>query len=159
MLKLLVFAPCEKVIIAEDKTSSVITFLEVVNISISPEQVAELEPDTGVPFAWYVFSLWHKETDEDIGNYMQRIRLILPDNKIAVDVDSPFEITSQFRNARLHVRINGFPIPKISGDCKLKVFLRKADSQDDWQEVGEYPIIVQFTGQSLPQSEEATPSE
>jgi hypothetical protein len=65
MLKLIMFAPCEKVIVNKsDNTTPLITLLERVSIVISESVEGKLPADAAIPFRWTAFALLRSEENE-----------------------------------------------------------------------------------------------
>jgi hypothetical protein len=138
MLKLLVFAPSERVIVGEDKLTSVIVLLEAINV----EPPGELPIDAIFPMDWNILILWHRmeEVSEAI-KYEERIDIIRPDGEKVGGATLEFMVTNEFNNFRSVVKMDKFPIG-IDGRCLIKLFLRKAGETNEWLEMAEYPIVV-----------------
>lgn len=141
MLKLMVFAPCEKVIVNKgENTASLIGILETVGITIPESAAASLPDNVVVPFKWCIYTLWQSERGET-ANYEQRLQLPLPDGRIAFQGMLAFEVTPSQRNYRGIVDSGGFPIIP-AGEYALKLSLRKIGEDNLWQDVAEYPISI-----------------
>ena len=142
MVKLLLFAPCEKLIVNKDEnTSSLITILETINIPALPTEEGVPE-DSAVPFRWYACALWHAETDEDYGPYEQRLKLITPDARELFEAVIPFVFGPPHRNHRITGFYPLFPIMP-SGTAFVSLELRRvAENILDWQEIARFPIVI-----------------
>jgi hypothetical protein len=139
MLELLVFAPCEKIIIDDDdKLTSMIVLMEAVDIR-KPD---DFPPDAVVPMSWNILCLWHRprEVEAEI-RYEQRIDLLRPDGEVVGNSEVSFVVGNKFRNFRNKVRMNGFPVG-VEGECRIKLFLREAGESIEWREMATYPIVV-----------------
>lgn len=144
MLRLLIFAPCEKVIIAEGGQSSSIGIIETVRITVGGDP---LPANALIPFKWSFLTLWHRDEDvEEPIQYQEQIRLLRPDGTDAgITVDAQFEVNNQFRNFRQHGEVPVLPAG-IEGQYLLKLFLRKF-GEEEWQESGAFPIVIEHIRQ------------
>src|SRR5712691_4610155 len=89
MPKLLLFAPCEKVIIAQyGNTASLITILQELTVSVPPD--VQIPADAKVPVQWYGFSLWQKQPGDEGKRYEQQIEFADPDGGIVVSASYQF---------------------------------------------------------------------
>jgi len=156
MLNLLAFAPCEKALVADDHTSTLITILEVMSLSISTEQLATTPTGLFVPFRWHVFTLWHRTSPDDSGDYVQCVRLIFPNGEVGLNIEMPFSIHDGDRNFRGIARLDGFPVSS-PGECRLTLALRRA-GEESWREVADYPLMVKLLA-APSASERAEPQE
>jgi hypothetical protein len=142
MPKLLFFVPCERVIISKDGPISLITLLEGINTSFSPEEEANLADDSIVPITWHVVTKWQREDNEEPQHWEQRLQVILPNGRIPTDVTTAFDLAanSSMRNI---LEINGFAVRPI-GQYSLSLSLRKVGEDDAaWQQIATYPIKVE----------------
>ncbi len=143
MPNILMFAPCDKVILSqEDNSPSLISILETVTINI-PVAVTELPPETHVPMRWSIFSLWRRTAEDEGKLYQQRTQLVLPNGEVATESLIDFRLMAGTQ--RNIVSIFGFPIAP-PGQCSLKLSLREASQGDQWREIADYPINVSRTG-------------
>jgi hypothetical protein len=139
MPKLLLFAPCEKIIIErESNTASLITILQDVTVSIPPD--AQLPEKAAVPLRWYVFTVWHKQPDEEGKRFAQEIDLCGPDGNIIVSATSQFEMTDQSYH-RVPTFFPSFPIWQF-GWHTLKLYLREDKEGEEKREVASFPLNI-----------------
>ncbi|MBA3321272.1 MAG: hypothetical protein H0T45_07465 [Pyrinomonadaceae bacterium] len=139
MPKILIFAPCEKVIVSEeDKTTSLISLIEGFTIGI-PEGT-EVPEEATIPIKWHVLTIWEKIEGEDEKRFEQRIELVLPDGKKPLDEATAIDFKPEPKRFRQVSMIIGFPISP-SGSVMLKLSLKEV-GQSDWQEVAEYAIFI-----------------
>jgi hypothetical protein len=89
MPKLLVFAPCDRVIV--DKFSNIPSIIGVLqNIGMFVKAGAEIQGDIVVPRSWAVFTLW-RPSQEDIGKKLRQItQIVLPDGKVFLSQNQEF---------------------------------------------------------------------
>jgi hypothetical protein len=143
MPKLLVFAPCERVIVADNNTSTLISLLETVTVKMPSEREREndeADSPIGIAYRWQIYSLWHSE-DGDAGKTFQ-VRLVQHDPTGALLADMTFEFEfSSNRNVRNVGSAEVFPVT-LSGEYWLKLSLREKDTDNPWQEVSQYPVRV-----------------
>src|SRR5215213_8820562 len=139
MPKILAFVPCEKVIVSQqDNTTSLISLIE--GFSIDIPQGVELAEDASIQMKWYVFSLWEKVVGEEEQRFEQRIELILPDGKKALDMATLIEFEPEPKRFRQVTTVMGFPISP-AGPCALKLSLREL-GQGNWREVADCSIHI-----------------
>ncbi|HEV7890817.1 MAG TPA: hypothetical protein VGP08_09270 [Pyrinomonadaceae bacterium] len=138
MLKLLIFAPCEKVIIGEDKLASIIAVMQHVNVAVDENMPA----DALAPLQWNAFVMWRRVEDVDAPmNYRQKMEVFRPDGVSVGIHESIFEVSNAHYNYRNVMRLGVLPIG-MEGDVLLKLFLREVGEGIEWQEVAEYPIRI-----------------
>jgi hypothetical protein len=124
-LRLLMFAPCERVVIGSegDNSSSLIAILQgfIVNESELPmTEPAEGAPVPTLPQPWYAFSLW--ENDFSGRTFKQRIELRNVSGRVLVSADS--EMTGMDKKFhRVSIRLPGFPLVGL-GDYQLVLWLQ-----------------------------------
>jgi len=141
MLKLLIFAPCEKVILGEDKSTSLIGLLEALEVGISTSE--DLPLDAAAPLQWHVLALWQRteSVNEDI-QYQQRIEVVRPDGHVAGWGMLEFTVTDKHENFRNVLKMPAIPIG-VAGRCLIKVSLRRIGGPDlEWHEFGQYPLRI-----------------
>ncbi|MCA1624961.1 MAG: hypothetical protein LC778_14400 [Acidobacteria bacterium] len=141
MIKLMFFAPCEKIIEAKDNTSSLISVLEHVLVKI---ETNEKPPEkAGLPLAWSVIVLWHRDTDiSEPVELETRIELVTPKGEAVMGVVHPFVVSNNFFNFRNTVQFPIFPIG-MEGVFNLTLDYRKQGTQV-WERAAEYPIRVLY---------------
>ncbi len=136
MLKLLIFAPCEKIIVAQEGQTSMIGIIEAVNVGVIEGIVAEAM----IPFRWSILTLWQRQGEvEKSVLYQERITLLRPDGSEALKVEAEFEVNNSFRDFRQNIDVPLLPAG-VPGEYLLKLFLRK--EPEDWTEFATYPFLV-----------------
>lgn len=143
MPNLLLFAPCQKVIInGQDNTVSLIGLLENVTVSVEDGSVSE---NAVAPSPWDVIVIWER-LPEDMGIlYDQRIQLLLADGNESLESVVQFEMAE--RTIRNMLNIRGFPIGQ-AGSCALRLSIREANTGEDWRVLAGYPITVSYSESS-----------
>jgi hypothetical protein len=125
MPRLLLFAPCEKVISAqEDNGASLIALLQGFELPTQPP-----EENLMAPIPWYAFALW-EAINEEPGRFSQRIQLVARDGTILVNWEGPV-VGAGNRGKRFHrtaIKHLGFPLHG-TGDYTLRLWLRDGDGE------------------------------
>jgi hypothetical protein len=146
MLKLLLFAPCQKIIVGQDNATSLISLMEGLKINVENE----LPKNAGLPMNWNILCLWHR-TDDISENmlYEQKIESSLTgsDDK-HIDIVQEFVVSAASKNVRNITEIQGFPIG-LEGGLVLKLFLRPKGNEA-WEPIAEFPVEIQH--QAIDQS-------
>src|SRR5690242_17980914 len=111
MPRLLMFAPCEKVITAtEDNGASLISILQGFDVPVAPPK----DSKAIAPITWYAFSLW-EAIEEEPERFAQRVQLLAPkDSEVLFTVEMPI-VTPNNADKRFHrhaIKNQGFPIPR-----------------------------------------------
>ncbi|MFY9618479.1 MAG: hypothetical protein WAM70_19550 [Pyrinomonadaceae bacterium] len=155
MLTLLIYAPCEKVLIGEDQIASLISIMETVGVNVT----AEIPADALAPIQWSVFSLWkrNEEVREPI-EMEERTEVFRPDGTLATGGTTTFTVSNEHVFYRSLVRIPLFPIG-LHGFVKVKCRTRRTNPETEWTEFAEFPLFVEHKptqGQESPQTENET---
>lgn len=138
MPNLLVFAPCERVIIEQGtNTVSLIGLLQ----GMSVEVPADLPKDALAPQQWFAFALWQREETDHGRRFQQRVTLESPGGRHVIDVLTDFEMSKDFH--RNIGAIPGFPISE-SGVYTLRLAFREM-STETWTTAGAFPIPLIHT--------------
>src|SRR6476619_1072966 len=99
MLKLLIFAPCDKVIISAGGQTSLVGVMEEVHVSIAKGK--EFGADAMIPYKWNVLTLWAREEDVlDAFTCDMRLIMFRPDGVKALEAEGKFEVSNSFRHFR-----------------------------------------------------------
>ena len=142
MPRLLLFAPCERAILADDNTVSLITILETLRLNFETKE--EIPPDLAIPFAWHAISLWTRETEDKDGTfYHQKIQLLMPDGTTPIELEIPLQFGPGKTNTRGIFKVMGFPIPKASALARVRLLVRPVNSTTEWSEVSAFPIYLE----------------
>src|SRR6266536_1373598 len=138
MPKLLIFAPCEKVIISGeeigDGSSSLITILQSINVEVSEETD---KTTLSGPMTWYIFSLWQMQTDDAEKAYEQHFEYVAPSGKLLFNLKTEFSTTKPYQ--RVVSKIIGMPLFE-HGEYKLTLRLGEVGKPDSLKDIAVYPI-------------------
>ena len=143
MPKLMMFAACEKVLIDQDGSVSLVCLLAELKAEM-PEPATKAIPKPAAAMRWAAFSMWLKtETEDDEKEYEQRIALIDPSGEATgIQATTPFKFGDKtiMRNI---VTILGFPI-HASGRYVLRLWMQEKGHAESVDPIAEYPIGVRL---------------
>jgi len=135
--KVLLFAPCERVLVNDlDNNISLITVLQEISISItSPEKLPD---ESNVVTRWEILAVWIREPSDDGKRFEQVCTMSMPDGRNL----TPFRVvfSMEKRAHRQVVTLRGFPVSKVPGECVLKLWLREDVEDAPLQQVAEFPL-------------------
>ncbi len=139
MPKLLLFSPCEKIIIADDHTVSLITIFEKIQIQLPMSEDEKLPENALIPLKWFVYSLWLKEPGDEGKTFEQFVDISFPGERSIKSEIIEFRITKErHRNVIL---MPTFPVTP-PGLASIKLNLRE-HGQQDWILRGDYPLEIE----------------
>lgn len=146
MLKLLIYAPCEKAIVSTDNTSSVISIMESVSINV-PE---DLPADALAPIRWTVFSLWKRDQSLEQPTEMEeRTDVLRADGTVAAGASSRFTASNEHLFYRSVVQVPVFPIG-LPGFVNVRCRLRQTNPETEWEDIAEFPLLVVHLKADIP---------
>ena len=146
MPKLLLFAPCDHVIIAQDDNNiSLISILQEITIALALEKAPE---DVNILHKWQIFTLWLQEASDDGKTFEQSCDFIGPDGRKLFTARGKFRM--ERRNHRHTDTIVGFPLTKVAGECLLKLSIREDVENSAWREVAAFPLLVKYEPEEKP---------
>lgn len=141
MPRLLIFLPCEKVIVSKEGPISLITVFEAYNVALPEEEYTKQPDDAVLPSPWHVFTKWIRDDNEELQLWEQRIQVSAPDGRISTDTTMPFDLVANPGISNI-VRIDGLAIKPL-GRFEITLSLRKGGENDAaWQKIASYPLIV-----------------
>ncbi|MBV8551456.1 MAG: hypothetical protein JOY54_09155 [Acidobacteriaceae bacterium] len=142
MIRLLLFAPCERALInQEDSSASLINVVTGVQAALPFPEDQPLPENAALPFRWYLLSIWRYD-GEDIGRrFQQRVALVAPSGKELIAADLTFQAaTAPPQVVRGITCFTTFPVAEL-GEHSARLFYRQSEDAD-WEEVASYPIDV-----------------
>jgi hypothetical protein len=131
MPRLILFAPCENLIISQDNKVSIISLLENITIGLPANQ--PIPPNATLPMRWFALAVWEKELTDEGRTFESYIEA-----GHVQSIPARFQMTTALH--RVAAQIIGFPL-RIGG-IRLRAFLREVGA-NQWASVGEYPLTVQ----------------
>src|SRR5260370_10196220 len=141
-MKLLVFAPCEKVIIDHKGNPSLISLMQKITVQIPAGDLEKLPPTAMAPMTWYVFTHWLIEENEMGREFVQRVDVVLPNKEVLAGKGSSitFKPTDPAKNImQNNVTLMGLPVGR-SGPITVNLWVEENGAAIT--EVHTYPLIV-----------------
>lgn len=143
MPKLLIFAPCERVIIDQNNVTSIFTILQELRFE-APEPPPDPEGRVPVaPIKWDVLSLWMRTEGDEPGTvYETRFALVDPTGNAIPGFAASVEFTflEGKTNHRVVTTLLGFPIHP-EGRYLVRLWLHEK-GEPEGGPVSEFPILV-----------------
>ena len=156
MPKILIFVPCDKVIVSEqDNTTSIVSIIEAFNIAI-PEGI-DLPEVASIPLTWHVLSFWERLAGEENRHFEQLVELSLPDGKVAFGGSMTLDFKPESKRFRAVSSIIGFPVSS-AGVYLLKLSVREIGQDNAWQPIADYNIYIsRASGKDTPPTAQLLP--
>jgi hypothetical protein len=133
MPRLLIFAPCEKVIVDQQGNPSLISLLQ--------EWQADRRdlPEKAVaPQRWDIFCLWHRVESDNDKDFVQTCELLSESGQKVLSADIEFRMTAvTHRNT---VTVLGLPVNP--GRYDLALYLHEKGSEKERERLALYPLNV-----------------
>jgi hypothetical protein len=147
MPKLVVFAPCERVIFGQgDNTASLIVLVQRMDFQVPTDQPL---PERAGAFARLaIFSQWHRVPEDSEKVFEQKLTLGMEGEKLILEAVTEFKMLQRVN--RLVGQIPILPLVK-PGEYSFKLFIREKGEQVWGAPVGEYPIEIVHVKQLQPQ--------
>jgi len=138
MPRLVLFAACERAIVDQQNSLTIVGFLQELKVQV-PESGQKPPPDANAPMKWEVVTQW-AVLPTDIGRHFeQRFALFNPaGQQTAVSATGALDLSGAYN--RNIATIFGFPIGS-PGRYTLKLWLSENDQEPE-QPVAEYWIDV-----------------
>ena len=140
MPELLNFVLCEKAIIAQDHTISLITLFQ--GITVAPEfEIPDAPPGTplALQLSWTAYTAWRKQESDENKSFEQRLSVQMPNNGKLVLGLLEFVI-----NARVHttlVPVLAWPIVGV-GEYEVILEVREKSKGARFKRVASSPVNV-----------------
>jgi hypothetical protein len=146
MPTLLLFAPCEKVIVDQDNVVSLISILQEANVQLTS---ADAPPENAsAPMQWAIFTFWKKDDGDGANTFEQRAALASASGAILLESVATLELMLPFQRV-VHL-ITGLPVG-TAGKHAIKLWLRqKADPPGEWKEVASFPLTINHVSPKTP---------
>lgn len=137
MPKLLIFAPCERLIREQDTQNiSLISVLQTLTVQVPLEHI---DRPIAAPFRWDLLTMWGREVHDEGKKYHETCELIGPSGEVLQSFSSEFSIEKDIAYV-IFVAI-GFPIVPGGGQYKVVLYLSESGGKDR-KEITTYPIDV-----------------
>ena|SRR2546429_7386337 len=142
MPRLLIFAPCEKVILDQYGNPSLIAVIQEIVSPLSPD--AQLPQNVLGMMRWDVFTLWQREPGDGDKEFIQDCALIGPGQKASIQASMTFKVGGKAQ--RNIMSLYGFPLAS-PGEHQLRLWLRESTaSEEDRKEIASFPLTVNLKG-------------
>jgi len=150
MPQLLVFLPCEKVLISGgetgDGTTTVVTILQSISVSIPKDS----GPHLAAPMTWHIFVLWKTPIEDRGVAFEQNIDLLAPSGEAVMRFKTDFTASTEFQ--RTTTKVIGLPVSE-EGNYILHLQLVRADDPDLILTDAKYPLLIQHQKDAVDGSE------
>ena len=143
MPRLLIFAPCEKVLISIDNAVSLINTLFGGHITAHIPSGQSRDAPLSIPMNWSIFCLWEKQDEDEGKEYEQSIRMVYPNGHVTFDRPQ-----SLIMDKMLHRTIStstSFPVAE-AGKYNLLLMLKDRGSDGEPEEKASCSITVSHVG-------------
>lgn len=139
MPKLLLFVPCERVIV--EQGSGVFSLISILQEITTTLVTTDAVPENAMaPNTWHILTVWLRDAADPSQRFEQRVRMENPNGNVVFDFRSDFEMTKDHH--RTTGTIHAFPVG-LSGQYWLRLSIRQA-GQEAWPDVANYPITVVY---------------
>jgi hypothetical protein len=144
MPRLLLFAPCERVIIGDDNTASLITLIETLRLNIQEGAILPPEgEDLAAPFNWHALAVWtREESDRDGPSYDLKLQLVMPNGTTPIEVETQLAFGVGKPNHRNVFKMMGFPIARAESVTRVRLLIKPVESNEEWKEAASFPIYI-----------------
>jgi hypothetical protein len=116
-ITLRVLLTCEKVLIDQSGTFSLISVFQRINLPAIPEPLVD---GAAIPMTWAIFTAWDRDETEGELSFTQTTEVFLPSGKIYATQEINFLLPEGQAQARTIVNLAGFPIYE-EGDVSIRV--------------------------------------
>lgn len=142
MPRLLLFAPCDNVLVAGDASQSASLIIVLTQIIFQGPIPTNLPPNPVAPMRWSTFSQWEMANDEAGVRFTQRIKLVAPDGSEAYSNVLDFVGEQNKPIHRLVTTNFGFPVLP-EGTYRLLMSLTRS-GEENWSDLADYPLQIVF---------------
>lgn len=143
MPRLLLFAPCQKVIIDRDDLSiTLVSVFPGLTAEIPAKEVGKIPTSAVTPADWAMAIIWLRLPGEADRTFEQKVDIVAPDGQHISGGTLVFKMTQRTHN--VSVRAQGMPIGQ-AGEYELELYVREVGVTEEWQKVAEYPIEIKHS--------------
>lgn len=140
MPKLLLFAPCERVVIDQtDHSVSLISLLTGITASVPFPPDLPMPENTALPMRWYVLAVWKGNSEDVQKTFDQRVVLRSPLGSELLSLDLAFNLANA-PIVRSVAHLSSFPLPQF-GEYVLTLSL-KTTEEESFKTVAEYGFDI-----------------
>ena len=136
MPKLLMFVPCDRVIVDNEGVISLISLIEKVQLAI-PANI-EIPDKATLPHRWTIVSIWRRDPDDIQQAYEQQVEIFGEDGRALIVTSgvTAVEFSMPLHRSFFHLT----QMPMTEGNLVLAISLRKTG--EEWQRIAEFPLDV-----------------
>lgn len=145
MPRLLLFAPCERVIFGQgDNSASLIVIVQQMQFQVPAGQ--PIPPGAGAFAHFAIFSQWQRLPADANKIFEQRLSLSIGNENPVFDAIAEFQMTE-----RLHRLVANVPVMPVlhPGEYSLKLFIREKGQQNWGNPVADYPLEIIHVAQPV----------
>jgi hypothetical protein len=142
MPKLLVFVPCEKVILSQDDNNpTLITILSEIGGEFQIPEDQSLPAGAMFPFRWNVFTMWRVEDGDGTQEFEQTVRFVSPEEKVVVSQSQPFSFSV---GQELYRIVGNVPVVPLgpSGVWRIEVYAQPKGQPLTKRPLATYPLKI-----------------
>jgi hypothetical protein len=158
MPQLLVFVPCEKVIISKDENNpTLIAVMQQVGaefelIETTSKPTSDKEQSILLPMRWSIFTMWRAVAGDADKTFTQVIKVLSPDGKARLTHSGDF--TLEKTTHRITLNIQSIPAAG-SGTWMLQLFIHETGKPAPTVPIATYPLDVSIIDKTKPQDASA----
>jgi hypothetical protein len=139
MPRLLLFAPCDNVLMTGDAQSASLIIV-LTQINFQGPFPDNMPPNPLAPMRWSTFSQWEMSIDEVGIRYTQKVRLMAPDG---TEIHSNVVEFTGEQNKPIHrIVTTNFGFPVIPEGAYRLVLSLERSGHGDWSDIGDYPLQI-----------------
>ena len=153
MPRLILFAPCQKVI--SDKFDGSLSMIGIIDgFTLFVEESASIPEEAATKISWVAVSVWNRQDGDEGKTFEQRMDIVKPNgDRPRTDKGTEFRMTEHSHEVVLFA--SAFPAGMAS-EYKLILSVHEVGT-DDWRDVAEYPIYATHQRQETA-NEQAQPN-
>jgi hypothetical protein len=141
MPRMLLFCPCENVLVGQGENASLIVILHQVQMILPAEVPDPIPPNAAAPFKWQIFAQYECDPTDAGVKFEQQIKMV-KGNTTTLESTADFVPEANKPIHRMIASLTFFPLVP-AGLYRLVLSLRRAGEQE-WGKVGDYPFEVTY---------------
>lgn len=126
MPKLSIFTVCDKAIVDEFGTPSLISLFTTVTGNIPPE-AGDIPRNAVAPKEWVIFTAWDWEPGDAGKEYSQFVEILYPDGTVFLEKKEMRFVLQPNKRHQIRMNLQGFPIGQ-QGTFTVRMSLKHGDS-------------------------------
>lgn len=140
MPRLLIFAPCERVILGQgDNSASLIVIIQDMQF-VAPQQVDALPKDAGAAVRLALYSQWHRTAGDEGKTFQQRIVFARANDEATIfDATTDFQMTENSHRIIANIPVLPFLEP---GQYEFRVSIKEKRDEAWTKPFLNYPVNI-----------------